>query len=349
MAPPYIQLPPAVQDELDAAVNLLIIGAVFPAFLVPISIALIFFSTSAIRRKPVFIMNVLAVALGLAFGGVAIYNTSRTLSARPVNPDITIAMTCLYFFIPICVQCILLVRILAVYPPRTLSWSLWAAIYGPLTAVIVVRIVNASIAFRKIAEGTDKYQDAYVAAQIAWNLPYAKAEWFLQLLYDIYASALFLLRLREGGALRKDKDRLNIVLSNEASSMSAPHCLLPEIPLTASRPDPYASRLRTLFWLAVSNFIFPVIFNIVQLVIVFRDRNFTHGVYVVSANIYVEIVCVLLATLWCSETYWNAAASIALSGAKPGSSDADSTQSLDSVKFASASVVVSEFRPESSS
>ena len=75
MAPPYIQLPPAVQDELDAAVNLLIIGAVFPAFLVPISIALIFFSTSAIRRKPVFIMNVLAVALGLAFGGVAIYNT----------------------------------------------------------------------------------------------------------------------------------------------------------------------------------------------------------------------------------------------------------------------------------
>ena len=164
-----------------------------------------------------------------------------------------------------------------------------------------------------------------------------------------YASALFLLRLREGGALRKDKDRLNIVLSNEASSMSAPHCLLPEISHTASRPDPYASRLRTLFWLAVSNFVFPVIFNIVQLVIVFRDRNFTHGVYVVSANIYVEIVCVLLATLWCSETYWNAAASIALSGAKPGSSDADSTQSLDSVKFASASVVVSEFRPESSS
>ena len=94
-------------------------------------------------------------------------------------------MTCLYFFIPICVQCILLVRILAVYPPRTLSWSLWAAIYGPLTAVIIVRIVNASIAFRKIAEGTDKYQDAYVAAQIAWNLPYAKAEWFLQLLYDM--------------------------------------------------------------------------------------------------------------------------------------------------------------------
>lgn len=69
----------------------------------------------------------------------------------------------------------------------------------------------------------------------------------------------------------------------------------------------YSGRLRAIFWIAVSNFVLPVIFNIAQLVLIFRDNSFVHGTYVLLVNIYVEIISVLLATLWCSSSHWQAA------------------------------------------
>lgn len=41
-------------------------------------------------------------------------------------------------------------------------------------------------------------------------------------------------------------------------------------------------------------------FNIVQLVIIFRDPNFFHGSYVIWTNDYLEIIGVLLSTIWIS-------------------------------------------------
>ncbi|KAI0751545.1 hypothetical protein C8Q80DRAFT_1098839, partial [Daedaleopsis nitida] len=180
---------------------------------------------------------------------------------------------------------ILLIRIIAVYPPRTLSWVACACIYGILTVIMVARIVNVFIAFREILEATVASNNAYVAAEAAWNSPYVRVEWALQLCYDIYASILFLVRLGEGFQV-------------------CSHALAQTIPLSLPLGSHISSRLRTLFWIATTNFVFPVILNVVQLVVVFRDRNFTHGTYILSINIYVEIIGVLFATLWCSESYW---------------------------------------------
>ena len=47
----------------------------------------------------------------------------------------------------------------------------------------------------------------------------------------------------------------------------------------------------------------PRQFNIAQLILIFRDRDFLHGTYVLTVNIYVEIISVLLATLRCSGTH----------------------------------------------
>ena len=99
----------------------------------------------------------------------------------------------------------------------------------------------------------------------------------------------------------------------------------------------YTARLRALFWIAASNFVIPVIFNIAQLVLIFHDESFVHGTYVLLVNIYVEIVSVLLATLWCSSSLWENATFSAVREA-PSSFEGGEhrpVESLGEVKFAS--------------
>lgn len=66
----------------------------------------------------------------------------------------------------------------------------------------------------------------------------------------------------------------------------------------------YVARLKALFWIGVSNFVFPVILNLVQLIFVFRDPSFLDGSYVFMVNTYVQIIGVLLATMWSTGTRW---------------------------------------------
>ena len=85
LVPISVKLPPAIQAQLDAATNLLVIASVFPALLVPITIALFFFSDSTLRKKPIFILNVFAITLGLAYGGLGIYTVVSVGHDRPTK------------------------------------------------------------------------------------------------------------------------------------------------------------------------------------------------------------------------------------------------------------------------
>jgi len=66
-----------------------------------------------------------------------------------------------------------------------------------------------------------------------------------------------------------------------------------------TRSDSYPAQLRALFWIAVSNFVFPVFFDIAKYILMFRDTA-DYNVYliVVITDIYVEIIGVLFATVW---------------------------------------------------
>ncbi|EKM48947.1 uncharacterized protein PHACADRAFT_202200, partial [Phanerochaete carnosa HHB-10118-sp] len=64
-----------------------------------------------------------------------------------------------------------------------------------------------------------------------------------------------------------------------------------------------ASRLRTLFWIAVGNFVFPVIFNIALTTVIFVDPQYT----TLTGNLfitdyYLSIIGVVFATLWSTST-----------------------------------------------
>jgi hypothetical protein len=55
----------------------------------------------------------------------------------------------------------------------------------------------------------------------------------------------------------------------------------------------------------VSNFVFPVILSIVQLVFIFRNPDFLKVAYIFVTNCFVEIIGVLLATVWTSSSHWS--------------------------------------------
>ena len=70
--------------EASDGLNLLVVGTVFASFLIPTSVALFTFSPFTIWRSPLFILNVLAIILGLTEQGLYIYViVSRSASSPP--------------------------------------------------------------------------------------------------------------------------------------------------------------------------------------------------------------------------------------------------------------------------
>ena len=108
------------------------------------------------------------------------------MSGREVKSGFVVGLIGLYFFIPVCVQCILFVRILAVYPPHYISWARTSLIYGPLSAISIARLANVAIALKRIQDGSRGSDSPWVAATIGWHVPSAKAELFMGFLYDMY-------------------------------------------------------------------------------------------------------------------------------------------------------------------
>ena len=109
-------------------------------------------------------------------------------SGVPGPPEFITVQTCLFFLVPLSVQCVLLVRIFAVYPPYTLSWPRRILIYGTLGTIMVARVCNAAIDVHKVDVGARTSHNWVAAAQLAWGLPYSKVDVFLQLAFDVCVS-----------------------------------------------------------------------------------------------------------------------------------------------------------------
>ncbi|KAL1937372.1 hypothetical protein VTO73DRAFT_13778 [Trametes versicolor] len=280
-------LPPGLTytAALAPSLNLVLIGTVWSAFLVPIAIALFFFSTAATRRQPVFIMNVLSISFGLVEGAINIYNQTRAILVKPVNPNVDTAFASMTILVPIFAELVLLFRVVAVYPPRILSWRNRILIYVPIVAFKVARIVNAAVFISRWVRLKKDTINPLLTGQEAWSLPNPKIEWFVQFFDTIYVSTLFLARLQQSAG---NEGLVRVSIASRAT-----------------RSATIPARLRTLFWIAVSNFVVPVLLNLVQLIYVFRDPDFLHGTYIFLVNNYVQIIGVLLATIWSSGTQWS--------------------------------------------
>ncbi|PIL26381.1 hypothetical protein GSI_12138 [Ganoderma sinense ZZ0214-1] len=264
--------------EASEGLNLLVVGTIFASFLIPTSVALFTFSPFTIWRSPLFILNVLAIILGLIEQGLYIYVIINTTAFGGVPTFLIIMIVAMDFLVPICVQGILLVRLVSVYPPKSNSRQQNLVIYIPVVAFKVARLVNASYATHDLIGHLPDSLGVIAAAQFIWRTKYVKVEWFLQLFDDMFVSGLFVHKLYASAMMRRGTD--TATHSGSGSTYS------------------WAERIRTLYYIALSNFVFPILFNIAEIVMIFTDPNFFHGATVVTVNCYVTIIGVLLATIW---------------------------------------------------
>ena len=249
---------------------------------------------------------------------------TRSVTGRSVSPQFITGLTGLYFVIPICVQGILLVRILATYPPRVISRLLAFAIYGTLLAMMLARAINIGVAIQKISNTTRMSGNLWTATTFEEHVPSLKVELCMTLAYDMYELSLLPLRphscpddVRQhrffvvplpSPSRRRAQDQEQRVRSGEPRGRPqyVRHSLTaPRASYASYWPVSYAARLRALFWIALTNFVLPVIFNTLLLIFVVKDENFANIIAVIavsSVNVYVQITSVLLATLWCSAT-----------------------------------------------
>jgi hypothetical protein len=126
-----------------------------------------------------------------------------------------------------------------------------------------------------------------------------------------YVASIFLWKIRAGFARAAESGRV----SNSSGGTSPPFSHLNSYSWFVVPADSIAGRIRSLFYIALGNFIFPstsscfilrptgylisapVIFNIVLLVIVWDDRiNKINVIYVTPINLYVTIFGVVFAT-----------------------------------------------------
>ncbi|KAI0742267.1 hypothetical protein C8Q80DRAFT_897114 [Daedaleopsis nitida] len=256
---PVLQLP--VLQPIEDGLRLLLIGAVFSAFLVPLAVVVLYSSSSYSKRRPLFIANLLAIALGLGEGAFLIHIfTNLVVLGLPDDsfPHIT-AFLALVFLVPIFVQAILLFKIVAVYPRRLLTSIYQIAICCPLVALKLARVVIVVLLLSSV------HHDRHVSRD-PWTHGYAKVACFLQLFDDIYASALLVMRPKS-----RSRD---------------------------GKADTHHRHCRAFSTAVASGFVLPVLLDIAQVILVFGgSEGFASKTYIPLASSFVQIICLSLATL----------------------------------------------------
>ncbi|KAJ6496768.1 hypothetical protein DFH09DRAFT_1103559 [Mycena vulgaris] len=285
-------LPPPPPPGLNyiAAINpsltLLMIGTVWSAMLIPLLIVLLLFSNPGLRRQPIFILNFIAVLAGIVLGIINIYLevTAIVSPLTPVKASVYIGFVALILYLPVLMDTILIVRLVVVYPPRMISWPRRLAVFGPPLIFKILRVANLMVFIIKWTKLFKDYPNPILAGQALWGSdePWTRIEWFSQVFDNCYASVLFILRLQEGRSLND---------TNGSVSMG--------------KIASHGSRLRSLFFIALGNFVFPCLLSLVQLIFLYRGRQFLDGTYVFLTNCHVEIIGVLLATIWVAGGHWS--------------------------------------------
>ncbi|KAF9011981.1 hypothetical protein BDQ17DRAFT_1345237 [Cyathus striatus] len=270
-----VQLPPDLLLYIEAikpSLNVLTVCAVW----LGISIPLMFLLTKA---KPLFIFNAVSIFIGIAMGVLNMVILLKTLGdpLNGISKPVYVTYLCLTVSVELFIDSILLFRVVSVFPVATTSTNKLVLIFGPLIVLKIGRTVDILIFLSKFVKKTLHLRAVQSdLALVAKNMPEDIIGWALQLVDNGLCSAIFLWKLREArtlsGRFYGSEEKLKYT---------------------------YASKLRDLFWIATSNFVFPAFFNISLLALVSaKTGNPTNYWIVMICSIYVEIIGVLFATIW---------------------------------------------------
>ncbi|KAG2126093.1 hypothetical protein BD769DRAFT_1462803 [Suillus cothurnatus] len=255
---------------IQPSLNSIMIGHTFTVILIPLIFALFYFSTPLSRRRPIFILNVVAIILAFTAGTMI-----DSLALNPWPPSINIAIGILGAFQSILVDLILLLRLTLIYPYTIVGPKRFVLITALPVLLKIARLVNMFIFIKVLADAARGPTGSENIAVVWATTPYLKIEWSAQLVDNIYASIAFLWAIH----LRKN------YRSSVASEISP-------------RRSTFGQRLRTLFYISVSNFVFPSLLSLAQLVVVYKNVYVLTVNEIVLVNTMVAVIGVVFATVW---------------------------------------------------
>ncbi|KAI5995814.1 hypothetical protein F5J12DRAFT_368258 [Pisolithus orientalis] len=280
-------------DDVRPQYILVVAIAPFCGCLLTLLVILFAFSTPASRSLLVFKLNVVAILVALVTSILNGYINARGL-LDPFAPEIAFSI-CFTFALfalgsPLFYDSILLLRVLAFYPIRSTPPLMLAKV---LTVPILVkcgRLVCLSLFLH------DYYVKSaiYGPATDWFRNPYVTSEWVLQVIDNMYSCGFFLYELYARGSM-----------------------------ISKFRSGTTMIRLiRNIFLISCANFVFPVIFNIAQIICITTARSYLATTLLLLINGHVSVIGVLGATIWAraqSYTKANQGESQSVGGGKPRS------------------------------
>ncbi|KIJ59705.1 hypothetical protein HYDPIDRAFT_118202 [Hydnomerulius pinastri MD-312] len=281
--PGAIPLPPPGMNYLaiiDESLPFLMIGATMGAVLFAMLLALVFFSTPSMRLKPIFILNVIAVWLGISGAILVVYMESQTLKSPSMSlpPSLFITYAVVDSITPLLADCVLLLRLVAVYPRQRTPRYVWLTIIGVPVAVKIGRFINIVFYLVHQTQNIDTVVTSRTgvgaASMVLTVLPNVKIEWIIQVFDDLFSSGLFLWRVYTEGVFKPGQS--------------------------------VSEKVNQLFWISTYNFVFPVLLSLAQIIVytINEDKYYLIALYIEQANFYFTIMGLVFATVWAAESRW---------------------------------------------
>ncbi|KAI6030980.1 hypothetical protein EDC04DRAFT_2605243 [Pisolithus marmoratus] len=248
----------------------------FSACLLTLLVVLFAFSTKESRRRLVFRLNVLAICVALTLGIFSSLVSGRAIidPFAQVTKGVYIASIVFAVFPPVLYDSILLTRLFALYPvsntPRITLLKMFAFPFCIKCARVIVLSIGVNNYVGSAFNTTALEQDQAAA----WfRNPYMVSEWTMQIADNLYSVGIFLYNLHIRTSMIK-------------------------------RAGGIAERIRQIFYISLANFVFPLIFNVAQIICITTDRSPTTGTILLTMNNYITVMGVLCATLWFSGSEW---------------------------------------------
>ncbi|KAI0319682.1 hypothetical protein OF83DRAFT_1169970 [Amylostereum chailletii] len=280
--------PDAIMSLVDTALRtelaFILIASIFGSLIFAMLLALFTFSSAALRRKPIFILNAFALLFGVAYAILSMSIDTPfsqfNLATSPtmyLQPRLVIVYACFNSQIPIILDSILLLRLVAVFPRHSMSPLKFHAIMALPVLMKIGRITNGVVYIvwlaNKLETGTGDIS-ATISKIVA---PGVQPAWFLALFDNMYTSIAFLIKLYGGsiGGIRR-----------------------------AHMNKTVAQNIFALFWIASFNFVFPVLFNVALLVLYGDTTRYTAAACVEEVTVYANIIGVVFATVWATGNRW---------------------------------------------
>ncbi|KAJ7130731.1 hypothetical protein C8R43DRAFT_1024758 [Mycena crocata] len=280
---------PIIEGYVEAirpAFTFILIPPIFSAMLVPLLIMLFALSTPQTRRGPIFILNVISISLGITLGALSAHLAMESIlfpfTGISVIEDVV--FTILDVWLSWLTEAVLLVRIAVAFPRAQLPLLL----AFPIAIKIGRAVINILFSIqwtRKILAGGAVNQFTIIQNL---NLVWFKSAFVLELVDNSYVSGLFLWRLAKRGHLFNGSKIGRFTSSNGKRS--------------------YTSRLQSLFWIASTNFVFPLIFSVSEIIAIFLEKVILSA-SLHTVNVYVAIISTVFATIWSSTASFEAATS----------------------------------------